>query len=178
MRWGRLQAAQVPCSSLGACNLQAFGTEQSFSEGGAAGPAEPAGHAGAALPGRSRRPRPRAPAPFLGASPLPQPPSAVSGPAIGIGQAPGAASPPVKSPSLPPAAPVLPAAASPALIETLNVLVSLLENARADLRGHSSMVARLTRKTCERIGLSPLQIAAFTAAAYLRTTSARWAPTT
>jgi response regulator RpfG family c-di-GMP phosphodiesterase len=52
-------------------------------------------------------------------------------------------------------------------VETLNVLVSLLENSRADLRGHSSMVARLTRKTCERIGLSPLQIAAFTAAAYL-----------
>ena len=62
---------------------------------------------------------------------------------------------------------MLPAAGSPPLIETLNVLVSLLENARADLRGHSSMVARLTRKTCERIGLSPLQVAAFTAAAYL-----------
>jgi response regulator RpfG family c-di-GMP phosphodiesterase len=70
-------------------------------------------------------------------------------------------------PSLPPAAPSLPAAASPQYVETLNVLVSLLENSRADLRGHSSMVARLTRKTCERIGLSALQTAAFTAAAYL-----------
>jgi response regulator RpfG family c-di-GMP phosphodiesterase len=72
-----------------------------------------------------------------------------------------------KTPSLPPAAPALPPAVSPQLVEALNVLVSLLESTRADLRGHSSMVARLTRKTCERIGLSPLQIAAFTAAAYL-----------
>jgi response regulator RpfG family c-di-GMP phosphodiesterase len=69
--------------------------------------------------------------------------------------------------SIPPPAPSLPPTASPPLIETLNVLVSLLENSRADLRGHSAMVARLTRKTCERIGLSALQTAAFTAAAYL-----------
>jgi response regulator RpfG family c-di-GMP phosphodiesterase len=68
--------------------------------------------------------------------------------------------------SLPPVT-ALPAAASPQLVESLNVLVSLIENSRADLRGHSSMVARLTRKTCERIGLSPIQVAAFTAAAYL-----------
>ncbi|APR85826.1 GSPII E domain/HD domain/response regulator [Minicystis rosea] len=61
----------------------------------------------------------------------------------------------------------LPASASPQYIETLNVLVSLLESSRADLRGHSATVARLTRKTCERIGLSPLQTAAFTAAGYL-----------
>jgi response regulator RpfG family c-di-GMP phosphodiesterase len=74
---------------------------------------------------------------------------------------------PAPRPSLPPVAPALPAAASPQYIETLNVLVSLLENSRPDLRGHSSMVARLTRKTCERIGISPLQTAAFVAAAYL-----------
>jgi response regulator RpfG family c-di-GMP phosphodiesterase len=73
--------------------------------------------------------------------------------------------PTAPKPSMPP--PALPPAASGQLIESLNVLVSLLENARPDLRGHSSMVARLTRKTCERIGLSPLQTAAFTAAAYL-----------
>jgi response regulator RpfG family c-di-GMP phosphodiesterase len=65
------------------------------------------------------------------------------------------------------APPALPVAASAPLVEALNVLVSLLENGRPDLRGHSSMVARLTRKTCERIGLSPLQTSAFTAAAYL-----------
>lgn len=72
---------------------------------------------------------------------------------------------PRKSPV--PAALTLPPAASPQFIETLNVLVSLIENSRADLRGHSSMVARLTRKTCERIGLSPLQISTIVAAAYL-----------
>ncbi|MEI9942020.1 MAG: HD domain-containing phosphohydrolase [Pseudomonadota bacterium] len=38
-------------------------------------------------------------------------------------------------------------------LETLNVLVSLIENTRADLRGHSAQVARLIKKICERIGL-------------------------
>jgi response regulator RpfG family c-di-GMP phosphodiesterase len=38
-------------------------------------------------------------------------------------------------------------------METLNVLVSLIENTRADLRGHSAQVARLIKKICERIGL-------------------------
>jgi response regulator RpfG family c-di-GMP phosphodiesterase len=52
-------------------------------------------------------------------------------------------------------------------IETLNVLVSLLEANRQDLRGHSSLVARLTRRTCERIGLGPSHVAAFVVAAYL-----------
>jgi response regulator RpfG family c-di-GMP phosphodiesterase len=42
-----------------------------------------------------------------------------------------------------------------AYFETLNVLVSLLENGRGELRGHSSLVARLIRKAAERIGLSP-----------------------
>ncbi|HSC88507.1 MAG TPA: HD domain-containing phosphohydrolase, partial [Polyangiaceae bacterium] len=51
-------------------------------------------------------------------------------------------------------------------IETLNVLVSLLENSRQDLRGHSAQVSRLIKKLAERIGLSAsqlnhLQIAAF-----------------
>jgi response regulator RpfG family c-di-GMP phosphodiesterase len=52
-------------------------------------------------------------------------------------------------------------------IESLNVLVSLLEANRQDLRGHSAAVARLTRRTCERIGLSASHVAAFVAAAYL-----------
>ena len=38
-------------------------------------------------------------------------------------------------------------------LETLNVLVSLIENTRPDLRGHSAQVARLIKKICERIGL-------------------------
>jgi len=51
-------------------------------------------------------------------------------------------------------------------VETLNVLVSLLENSRQDLRGHSAQVSRLIKKLAERIGLSErqlnqLQIAAF-----------------
>ncbi|MCH2107887.1 MAG: HD domain-containing protein [Polyangiaceae bacterium] len=51
-------------------------------------------------------------------------------------------------------------------VETLNVLVSLLENSRQDLRGHSAQVSRLIKKLAERIGLNQnqlnqLQIAAF-----------------
>jgi response regulator RpfG family c-di-GMP phosphodiesterase len=106
----------------------------------------------------------------------PQPPRAdapdvAKGSAMGLVQGAGAAearAPAAAKPaSIPPAAPAMPIGASAPLVEALNVLVSLLESSRADLRGHSSMVARLTRKTCERIGLSPLQTAAFTAAAYL-----------
>jgi response regulator RpfG family c-di-GMP phosphodiesterase len=39
-------------------------------------------------------------------------------------------------------------------LETVNVLVTLLENSRADLRGHSAHVARLMRRLVERIGVS------------------------
>lgn len=51
--------------------------------------------------------------------------------------------------------------------ETLNVLISLLENSRTDLRGHSAHVARLARKLAERIGLEPREIHAIVIAAYL-----------
>jgi response regulator RpfG family c-di-GMP phosphodiesterase len=51
--------------------------------------------------------------------------------------------------------------------ETLNVLISLIENARADLRGHSAFVARLIGKISERIGVSSAQTAAFCIAAHL-----------
>jgi response regulator RpfG family c-di-GMP phosphodiesterase len=54
-----------------------------------------------------------------------------------------------------------------AFLESLNVLVSLLENARAELRGHSGHVARLTRKMCERVGVSKLEMTSVVAAAYL-----------
>ncbi len=56
---------------------------------------------------------------------------------------------------------------SPEYLETLNVLVSLLEVNRQDLRGHSSTVARLCRRASERIGLAPQHISAFVVAAYL-----------
>ncbi|HYJ09232.1 MAG TPA: HD domain-containing phosphohydrolase [Polyangiaceae bacterium] len=51
--------------------------------------------------------------------------------------------------------------------EALNVLITLLENARPDLRGHSSQVARLTKKIAERIGLSESTKSAYVVAAYL-----------
>lgn len=51
--------------------------------------------------------------------------------------------------------------------ETLNVLVSLLENGRPDLRGHSAYVARLVRKFGERIGLARGDLDATVVAAYL-----------
>jgi response regulator RpfG family c-di-GMP phosphodiesterase len=57
--------------------------------------------------------------------------------------------------------------ASEAYLETLNVLISLLENNRADLRGHSSQTARLMKKVGERVGLSPSQVAAFQIAGYI-----------
>lgn len=69
----------------------------------------------------------------------------------------------------PPPAPasMMPPTSTHEFVELLNVLVSLLENARQDLRGHSATVARLMRKTCERIGLGPGHVAAFVAAGYL-----------
>jgi response regulator RpfG family c-di-GMP phosphodiesterase len=52
-------------------------------------------------------------------------------------------------------------------VETLQVLVSLLENNRSELRGHSSLAARLIRKIAERIGVSAFDARAFAAAALL-----------
>jgi len=51
--------------------------------------------------------------------------------------------------------------------ETLNVLLTLLENGRGDLRGHSTQVVRLMRKLAERIGVSDMQKMAFVMAAQL-----------
>ncbi len=58
-------------------------------------------------------------------------------------------------------------ATSDSFIETLNVLVTLIENSRQELRGHSAQVARLTRKMCERIGITPAEQKAIVVAAYL-----------
>jgi len=52
-------------------------------------------------------------------------------------------------------------------LETLNVLVSLIENTRADLRGHSAQVSRLVKKICERIGLPESTRAALVVAAHI-----------
>jgi response regulator RpfG family c-di-GMP phosphodiesterase len=52
-------------------------------------------------------------------------------------------------------------------LETLNVLVALLENGRGDLRGHSAQVARLLRRMCERVGLPERDVTGIVAAAYI-----------
>ena len=51
--------------------------------------------------------------------------------------------------------------------ETLNVLVTLLENGRGELRGHSAHVVRLMRKLAERIGVSDVQKMYFVVAGQL-----------
>lgn len=52
-------------------------------------------------------------------------------------------------------------------LESLRVLVGLLENNRTDLRGHSNAVARLVLDVCERIAMPNEQKNAVTLAAYL-----------
>ncbi len=52
-------------------------------------------------------------------------------------------------------------------IETLNLLVTLLENTRPDLRGHSAQCARLVKRVCDRMGLPAPQTVAYVVAAYL-----------
>jgi response regulator RpfG family c-di-GMP phosphodiesterase len=75
---------------------------------------------------------------------------------------------PVAQPTPPPVAvPSPPPPADESWLETLNVLVSLLENNRPDLRGHSAHVARLTRKLAERVGLSEREVDQAVAAAFL-----------
>jgi response regulator RpfG family c-di-GMP phosphodiesterase len=53
------------------------------------------------------------------------------------------------------------------VLELLNVLVSLLETARTDLRGHSSQVARLATRLAEKMGLDEATAAALGSAAYV-----------
>lgn len=52
-------------------------------------------------------------------------------------------------------------------LELLTVLVSLLESSRADLRGHSSNVARLVRRLAERLKLTHAQTAEMVIAAFV-----------
>jgi response regulator RpfG family c-di-GMP phosphodiesterase len=52
-------------------------------------------------------------------------------------------------------------------LELMNVLVNLLEASRADLRGHSSQVARLTRRMAETLGLDAPTADALVAAGYV-----------
>lgn len=103
------------------------------------------------------------------ASPAAAAPAGPSGPTFSLGGLPAVK--PVeekKGLSLPPMA--MPEdlwSTSQAFVETLNVFVTLLENAREGLRGHSAQVARLMRKMGERIGIAPAELNAFVVAAYL-----------
>jgi response regulator RpfG family c-di-GMP phosphodiesterase len=93
-------------------------------------------------------PPPVAPAP----PPAPRPPVAEPAELAHASVAP----PPLKLPSFAPSAAVAGeqlAVSDDRLLEAVHVLVTLLENGRAELRGHSATVARLARKLCERIGL-------------------------
>jgi response regulator RpfG family c-di-GMP phosphodiesterase len=56
---------------------------------------------------------------------------------------------------------------SDVFVETVSVLVNLLENSRPGLRGHSGHVARLVRKMTERIGLPLAEANAMVVAAHL-----------
>jgi response regulator RpfG family c-di-GMP phosphodiesterase len=58
-------------------------------------------------------------------------------------------------------------AAGSSFLELLNVLVSLLENSRPDLRGHSAQVARLARRLAEKLNLEPGTTASIVCAAYV-----------
>lgn len=52
-------------------------------------------------------------------------------------------------------------------LETLNVLLALLESERGELRNHSVQVARISARLCERLGLRPEESDAIVIAAYL-----------
>lgn len=56
---------------------------------------------------------------------------------------------------------------SASFVELLNVLVSLLENGRPDLRGHSGQVARLCRRMAEKMGLDATSMTALVAAGHV-----------
>lgn len=60
-----------------------------------------------------------------------------------------------------------PAASKASFLELATVLVSLLENNRGELRGHSPLVSRWMRKVAERIRLAPEEVHALSLAALL-----------
>jgi response regulator RpfG family c-di-GMP phosphodiesterase len=68
---------------------------------------------------------------------------------------------------IPAPAPAAPSIAMHDFIETLNVVVALLEQDRGELRGHSMMVVRIARRMCERLGLTPEETDSIVIASYL-----------
>ncbi|MBK8592514.1 MAG: DUF4388 domain-containing protein [Sandaracinaceae bacterium] len=74
--------------------------------------------------------------------------------------------------ALPPVEAASPAAHSVSVsprtfLESLNVMVTLIEQERAELRGHTSLVARLTRKLCELVDMPKDHAFDVVVAAYL-----------
>lgn len=132
------------------------------------GVAMPVGGAAPAAPA----PPPPAPPP----APPPPPPSApaAAGPAVfqrpsalprGEEEAPRRAG--RRAGDGPEVAPAPPVTLTTDYVETLNVMITLLENTRPDLRGHSAQCARLVKRICDRMGLPPAQTVANVVAAYL-----------
>ncbi|HEY3822294.1 MAG TPA: HD domain-containing phosphohydrolase [Polyangiaceae bacterium] len=123
-----------------------------------------------------KRPPPAAPAQRTLSAPPPPPRRATQAPVTQPAQAVSLPLPPVAtaSPTMAVMTPgpfsfALPTgiAAGPSFLELLNVLVSLLENSRADLRGHSAQVARLARRLAEKLSLEPAAMTAIVCAAYV-----------
>jgi response regulator RpfG family c-di-GMP phosphodiesterase len=119
----------------------------------------------------------RAQEPAASEAPVP-PPRQPSAPSSSSGSALSSQLGSIGPPPLSPEAPAAPAAVAlplpersstytlDELIDLLNVLISLLENTRVDLRGHSAQVARLVRRVVERMNLPPRVIQALVVAAY------------
>ena len=103
------------------------------------------------LPAQRRGPMPS----FVEDLPPPQEPSAIHFPR----QAP----PPVAAPPVETAHPFH----NETMVELLAVMVSLLENARQELRGHSSQVARLLKRVAERMNLDKNDIFAVIVAGHI-----------
>lgn len=117
-------------------------------------------------------PRPVAAPPARPAVPAARPGQVPAIPSLDApGAAPAAAAATRQAPPPPPQraprAEIPPVTLTTDYIDTLNVLMSLLENARPDLRGHSPMVARIVKKLSDRMGLTPAQVAAVVVAAYI-----------
>jgi response regulator RpfG family c-di-GMP phosphodiesterase len=153
---GGVVASQAPESDP----FQRFGGRPAArSEGSQAGP--PPAPPQAAAPPPASQPR-------VNLTPPPPPPV----PNTKAAQAPPPPAAPVPAPV--PAAPAQPQirpSAAPyshdSFSELLSVLVSLLENSRQELRGHSAMVARLIRRAAERINLDKESLQACIIAAYV-----------
>jgi response regulator RpfG family c-di-GMP phosphodiesterase len=106
----------------------------------------------------------------LAPPPVAAPPAVVPVARVALARAPAAAPALAPAPVLAPAAVPLALASTSYTLEELtdllNVLISLLENTRADLRGHSAHVARLVKRVVERMNLGPQVMGALVIAAY------------